>query len=203
MTTRIRTFAIRSFLFAVLIGVGIASLGASPASAQTFAPDEKIMILNVAGAVGRMADFSIPGAPVFIQPPNVTQQRLLWKFKATRGLGFAGGWYDSYKELTIANITSAQDSTEELSPQGTPTNGGIFNDGSLIVEIRKSNTWWDLVRVPNLPFYQLRGHNFSTYSGAACLSNQPQAGQLLFLASCNPGDSRQWYTLMNDKGTIK
>lgn len=199
MTTKIRKGAIQSFFFTALLLVGLASVATNPAHAQTFAPGEKIMVLNVAGAVGRMANFSVSDAVVFINPPNVTNQRLLWTFTPEQVLVFQD---NRLQTRSVFKVASATDSMEVLSTQPNS-----YFDGALVVEQkddpnihnRRPANRWELIRVPNLPFFQLR----NGWNEALCLMNQPQTGQLLHLATCNPGDSRQWYSLLNDKGLIK
>lgn len=169
------------------------------ASAQTFGSTDKVMILNVAGSVSRLFETSSPNSPVFVNPPNSTQQRQLWKFTPEQVMVFQGGRFQSRSVFKIASVTDAGD---VLS---VPPNQ--YGDGTVVIEqkddpnihnLRPANRW-ELVRVPNLPFFQLR----NGWNSSVCLMNPQQTYQLLFLASCNAGDSRQWYSLITDRGVIK
>jgi hypothetical protein len=195
MATNLRN-AMGSLFSAGALALGLTILGSLSASAQQISPSDRIMVLNVAGAMGRMYASSTPGFPVFVHPPNASQSRLLWSFTPDLLVFTQGGQVQVKSAFKIASVT---DPSEILSPYA-----GNFYSGALVGEMRDDPSVrfagrWELVRVPNLPFYQLR----NAWNSGVCAMNSPYVFHPVVLGNCNPNDSQQWYTIMTSTGFIK
>jgi hypothetical protein len=192
MTTKNLRCATESLGLATVLAVGLALVCSTPASAQQITPGEQLLMLNKGGAVGRMSDSSIPGAPVFMQTPNVTQRRLLWSFSPETLYFMQGGRLQAKVTYKIASV---QDPAELLSPSANN-----YGSGAFVVEARDTGfaSRWEIVRVSNLPFFQLR----NAWNSDLCMNN-PGGGQFATLAPCDWTDGRQWYSLMSPMGALK
>lgn len=183
MTTRNLLNTIKSLATISALAVGLAAVCSAPASAQDIQPTDKMLIFNVGGAIGRMADFSVPNAQLFVYPTNSSQPRQQWTITRDT-FGF--------------KIASVTDPNEVLSPIANN-----YWDGAPIDEVRdpswRNASRWQLVRVGNLPFYQIR----NAWNTTVCVSNFLQNYMPVHLSACNQNDSQQWYTLMTSKGALK
>jgi len=182
MTTRNLLDAIKSLAATTALAAGLAALCSAPASAQQISPTDKMLLFNVAGAVGRKLDFSMPNTAVYMYPTNASQPRQQWSF--TR---------DQYG-LKIASIS---DPNEVLSPlDHNYWNGAPVDE---VKDLGSDASRWELVRVQNLPFYQIR----NVHNPSLCLANFLQTYMPVRLAACDWNENQQWYSLMTSTGILK
>ena len=193
MTTRNLLNTIKSLAAITALAVGLATVGSAPASAQSIAPAERMVMFNTSGAVGRMLDsVSVPGAPLLIYSTNASQPKQQWFF--TRQPLFYVQ-YGQIKSKMGWKISSVSDSNEVLSP--------ISNNyfaGAPVIERKEDPrsidfaSRWETVKVPGLPFYLVQ----NIWDPMLCLTTNG-----VQLTYCNWNDSKQWFSLMSSMGSLK
>jgi hypothetical protein len=193
MTTRNPLDSIKALATLTILALGLATVCSSPASAQSIAPTERMLMFNTAGAVGRMLDnVSVPGAPLVRYPTNASQPKQQWFF-ARQPLVFVQDGRIQFKQGW--KISSVSDSAEVLSPIANQ-----YWNGAPVIERKEDPkavdiaSRWETIRVPGLPFYLLQ----NVWNPMLCLTTNG-----VQLTDCNWNDSKQWFSLMSSTGSLK